>query len=466
MDMNKEEMRELNTELLREHQKQFANHAPRDIPEYQDKDLREQQDRTKLSLAVEDAAFTYTCGILDKAKPILVLKARRKPGIPFAGVMETYYFSEIIPFFFSQHLKDFKAHVWDWMCIYNNVQLDSKAYTATELEATKNIKRKKKNREHEQAYITLHEQTTVTCEETGITYNVNLPIPQVAQAYKAANLSTLHPLAFFKNVEDVIRQYYKTGIRLESELDAQVLAGMLLTILKQKNLVICKDYPKANIFLQNATKGTLAYAVRYFHNLPSSLHLPALSLYLDDSVFINIILDSAPLSAMQKKQQQAEFMILNYIKACKGESTIDETAHIRIETKKDKKSKVRIYYDPAVKAHKQVKDDTRVALDLLDKIQKEAPHHNVLFSLIKGQIKMLAFMSDKARGEIAHRIITSFPNNNNALVLSQIFSETDTKDIENDLFSFTETIEKDLETYQKQKKVKVDFLSKLVKKDE
>jgi len=422
-------------------------------------DIQEQTKRLQ-SLEVTNGNAVECYGDrLDNERFQVILKARRRTD----KVIETYIFNNNIPFYFAQYLQYWQATRWDMLVTYNNSELSSKSYTAVEELATKNVKHRKRNREHEQAYIVLHEEATITCEETGISFVCRLPVPATSQAAKAINLSILHPLAFFDNVQAVLRQYYKTGIRLERELEPQVLAGMLLTIWKHKNLLICKDYARANMFLSAATKQTLSFAVRYYHNLPSTLMMPAISLYLDDSAVIKSVLRNVPLSSLQKAQQEAELFILNYIKACRGESQTDEVGHIKPAKQS---AKVKLYSDPSLQQHKLVKSKATQAIELLDtitKAQADKSAHSLLFVIIRQNIKMLTYLSDKAKADLAHKIVTTFPNNNDALTLSRIFADIVTDKIEDDLLSFTQELTRNKQEWQHQNKIKVDFMSKITK---
>lgn len=431
-----QEVREANAALLADHQASFKG---------RDEGLdTAEQARRQASLLAQAVSETYGDRV-DNERFQVYLKARRKAD----KVLETYCFNDGIPFYFARYLGLWSKERWDLVTVYNN-GVNPASYTAQELTAAANIVRRKRNREHEHCYIVLHEENTVTCEETGISFTCRLPIPAQSQAAPAANLSTLHPLSSFIVVEDVIRRYYKTGIRLEAELDSQVLAGMLITILKHKGLLFCKDYVKANLYLQAATPATLSYAVRYFHNLPSTLGMVGLALNLEDRQVIRNILKRSGLSEQQQAQQQAEVQLLNYMKAVKGESYTDDPAIAQPKPKD--KAKVRLYSDPVVSQSKNVKAKMQQASLLLSKLDKSA--HPMLFELLRTSIKNLVFLSDKVKQDVAQRLVTAFPGNDQAFELSRIFADIATDKLEDDLLTFTQQIEHDK---QPAKKTKLSF---------
>lgn len=354
---------------------------------------------------------------------------------------------------------------WTWFEAFTDFQaLDAANKAKAWREASKAqqiVKPARRNREHEKCYITLHEEITVTCEDTGISYTVRLPIPTALNA--SLNLPVLHPLAFAENVQTIMQRYSKHGVRIETELEAQVLAGMLLTILRSKNLLICKDAPKANMFLQAATRETLGFAVRWFYGRPSVVNFPALALQLDDASRIREVMRDVPLSPQQKATQEAEVFILNYIKACKGESNKDEAAHIHIQPSKKEQKKVRVYTDLVVQQVKDSQKASKTGENLLAKLVSQHPgQHNLMFGQIKTTLKILAFASSKLREDIARKLRDTFPGNEAASELAVMFAAIKQDAIEDDLLSFTQTIKAEVQDFQATKgRMKFDFMSKI-----
>lgn len=379
-----------------------------------------------------------------------------------SGLIESYRLAGSIsqnPGFYAFFNYANSKRLWQYVEVFTSWQERQEQEKLRKVEpTTPTVKHLRKNRQHERAYIVLHEEQTVTCEDTGISYTVRLPIPTAIN--DVLNLPVLHPLAFYENVRMLMQQYQRTGLRIEQELEAQVLSGMLLTVLRHRNLLICKDAPRANTFLRAATLNTLGYALRFFYQRTSTLGYPALAMHLEDSARIKDAFKHIELSDAEKATQEAELFILNYIKACKGESTADEAAHIQI--KPSKHAKVKVYSDTVVSQTKLAQAGEKQGLVFLAKLVSAYPgQHTLMFDRIKQTLKMLAFASEKVRKDIAARLRETFPSSSDAIELAAIFAAIKQDAIEDDLLSFTQTLKKEIEQHQDNKPKKVDFMSRL-----
>ena len=365
--------------------------------------------------------------------PTIHIKARCKDG-----TYEQYAFPRAIPHAMADMFATAITHVWDWYLIYNTCEVAPEAFTQEQTVALENIRHVKRNRIHEKAYITLHEEQIVICGKTGISYCVRLSAPSALQ------LETLHPVAIYSNVANVMQTYIKRGMRLESQLEPQVLAGMLLTILKHKDLLVMKDAKKANLFLQQATVETLSFAVRYFYNLPSVLGKPRLSLMLEDTQHVLDSMWKVPLTEKQKHQQEAELFILNYVRACKGE-TVEERHIQRIVKPLHAKDtlKVKIYTDTVKQERKQVQAAKVDAKALLNRLPVLTLEDSLTVSWVNSQLSMLQFLNDDARKNTATRILSTWSMFDSAQELADVFTQTTSKTLEDDLLSFSHTVDKE-----------------------
>lgn len=395
-------------------------------------------------------------------------------------IQQHYMFVDVIP----QEMADILAYaikyVWDWYIITNSTPNQPSSFTHKEVQATQNIQIVRRNTVHKQASIKLEKEQLVICPITGISYICQLPAPARLQ------LSIQSPLASYDAVRTLIQSYYKTGVKMESELEPQVLAGMLLTILRYKRLLpdaAIKDTKKANLFLQQATPHVLSYAVRYFYSLASTIGKPCLSLTLEDDTCLR----SYGLFQPNKDgySKESEIFILNYIRACKGE-TVKERYILPASTSVkilpanltgvigkgfsnksvgigSEKVKAKIYTDKVKQQVIQAKDASTEGIQLLGKLPMLAG--NGLFAQqLKGQILMIQFLSLDARQQVRQRIIANWPSNQDAHRLADLFHTLDTKAVEDDLLSFTQTVAAEQATWQEQKKGLVNFAAMLVNK--
>lgn len=333
------------------------------------------------------------------------------------------------------------------------------------------IKRFRHDRQHRSVNIKLCEYTTVTCEETGISELVRLPIPSALN--ESLNLPTQNPLAFPENVRTLLRHYNKSGIRIEQELQPQVLAGVLLTVLRSKGLLICHDAPKANAFLRCAKPETLGHAIRYFWYSSSGVGMPGLSVNLEDQKRVSSVLAGVDMSEDERREQLADYFILNYLRACRGESTANDPSHIVFTpSRKNQTKTVRVYTDPVQAQAKKAQLDAGLGKNLVTALRSQFPgQHTLLLQNVENTLKILAMASQKLRYDIAAKLRSVFPENENAAKLASIFQSVKSDAIEDDLFSFSQSLKTEIKEFQDSPKgtvrqtVKFDFMSKLQPKD-
>ena len=322
------------------------------------------------------------------------------------------------------------------------------------------VLRQKRNLEHDACFVRLHEFVTVTCTETGISFSCQLPVPD------KLNLEVLHPLSFYSNVQETIRAYSKKGIYLETELTAQVLAGMLLTILRHKKLIVCRDYVKANLCLQKIKVENLSFSVRFFNSLPSAVSLPQLHLIPEALYdFYN-----APISLTKEQiiADRTEIMLHNFIKVCKGD-TEGETriAGTILKTRNEKSNaKVRIYGGNADIEHRQATGREKLGKQILVKLQTKYPvpfHSQVFYDMLYSKLDAFMYLGTEKRIEISRQIIESFGEDKLGKELANIFATTKTETMELSLSSFSHELESDLGEWKGQKRKFNLFASQVIK---
>jgi hypothetical protein len=321
----------------------------------------------------------------------------------------------------------------------------------------------KANNEHKACFIHLYEHTTVTCSETGISFSCQLPIPG------KLNLEVIHPLSFYSNVRDVIRTYSNQGIFLESELSAQVLSGMLLTILKHKKLLICHDYVQANLCLQHAKIQTLSSAVRYFNGISSSLSMPQLHL-IPEAIYDFF---HAPISLTKEQiiADRVEVMIQNFIKVCKGESEGEtRIAGTILKTKQEKiGAKVKIYGGNIDIEHRQALGREKLGKQILAKLQTLFPvptFSQAFYDMLYSKLDAFMFLGTEKRVEISKQIVEKFGEHKLGRQLAELFATTKTETMELGLTTFSQELEQNLGEWKGQKRRFNLFASKVVNEKE
>lgn len=370
-----------------------------------------------------------------------------------------------------------RPKTWDWfeaISHYQNDEANSKLAKAKREHAQSKLpapKRIPRNTEHEQAGILIHEECIVTCEETGISFPVRLPMP--LRTYRALNLPTVHPLSFPDNVRSLMYHYSKAGIPIERELERQVLAGIFLSVLRSKGLLVCRDAQKANAFLQAASLNTLGYAIRWFYYKTSVQGFVGLSMDMADSSRLQERLAYSGIPESQWAEKLAETFIWNYIKACSGESLAEEQAHITLQpSRKDTKGKFKVYTDSAVQQDKQAKRAAAEATNALNALVSRYPsEHGLLFKQVRDILKMLIMSNPQVRFKLADRLIGILPQDEDAKVIAHVLRTVKQDAAEDELMSFSQQIAQELEIKQaasiqnetnspaKLVRPKVDFMS-------
>lgn len=357
--------------------------------------------------------------------------------------LEDYVFQDKIPVDFNLASKI--QNDWDWYHMFRDTELRAKAYTAKEANAIRCIRSQAHARKEE--HITLQAQQILTCPTTGIQWRCELPCPM------ELDIQMLHPFAMYENVDKALTAYYKKGIKPESCLDDQVLAGMLLTVLRHQQVLVCKDVLLANQFLAHATSETLSYAVRYFYSCRSMQYAPQLSLHLADTRDLWI-------GAGKGIHSQAETLLLNYIRACRGESVTDSPQHTTARTRK---TTVKVYTDKVVGQYKGASKDRVSASALVDTLAKSPANSAVpraYWNSLRMDIKMLVYLTPVAKAKAIASIHATLAASEESVALAKLFETSNTDAIQDDLLSVTHSIQ----VAGSEKKEPVDLMALLAAK--
>lgn len=303
-----------------------------------------------------------------------------------------------------------------------------------ERQETKNkpevVLRKIRNREHEKVYVTLQDATTCTCIETGISYKVNLPMSL------DVHMQTIHPFAFFSNVQDAVRSFGNKGVYLEKALERQDIAGMLITALRHHKLLKCSDFVSANLCLQRAKAETLSVLTRYFTNARSTKDMPSLRLVpeaLYDTGYIPYGLSKEALIS-----DRVEIMLINFLRVCKGEGE-GNTRHISVDRTSSKSAgSVRIYGGNFSIEKRQADASQKNAYVLLEKLEHEIQDiSNVFVEWLEGKIDAFVFLGGEQREQIAKLIREKFGEQKTAKELARLFGSVKTETLELGLETFS-----------------------------
>lgn len=250
--------------------------------------------------------------------------------------------------------------------------------------------------------------TYATCVETGIHCSVDMPSPI------GVNLEWMHPLALFRNVESLIEAYQKTGRPLVA-LAPEVLAGILITIMKHKDFTKCEDGPAANARLRLIGKETLVYAINYFFKASSRRGLPRLALYSKDGIY----------------QGHPTEQMLQYIKICQGE---DESLVIEaMQEKKKVKIKARSHKTQEEKEYAQAQEDIKACEALLERRAKGSSINSASIESLGKRIKRLAVLNTTERDKLVADIKSILGDNDDTHSMALIILSVDTTEIEKSL---------------------------------
>lgn len=139
--------------------------------------------------------------------------------------------------------------------------------------------------------IELTSAALCVCHETGIKFAIALDVPV------KFHFEMMHPLAMHTNVVALIKRYNDVGLKLES-LEPQILAGMLITLLKHHRLYDSNKIEVRTVnekLVQECETTLLARLVAEFYKLKSSVTLPKFDLstswYFDKQLisYLNIL---------------------------------------------------------------------------------------------------------------------------------------------------------------------------------
>jgi hypothetical protein len=277
--------------------------------------------------------------------------------------------------------------------------------------------------------LNLNTHGTCICEETGISYLVDLPCPF------ETILTLVHPLAYFHNVQEMIRKYQRHGIPITG-LERQVLAGMLITILKHKDWITCKDAISANKRLQQVNKRTLGYAIWYFYKSQERFNLPKFN-----------ILDTG------NPTQQ----LIQFLQICRGEDDTVEVFHMKENVKN--KIKAKLYTNIEDKEAAQLRDDIKSCNNIIDRLHKAKPDVSMsMLELINQRIKRLGVLSDAEKTNLSNSIYEVFGETDNTKAIALIIRSVNTDTIQKSLLTFSMELESDIQDWQANK---ADMLAQL-----
>lgn len=278
--------------------------------------------------------------------------------------------------------------------------------------------------------------TRCICTETGISFAVSLPSPL------HTTMTLLHPFAFYANVQTFIKDYQRKGIPING-LDNQVIAGMLITVLKHKGFGIARDYVKANLRLREINKRTLTWCLAFFRRCEGRYNQPQMNL---------------------EAQGNPTTQLLQFVQILKGEDDTVQALHI-IEDKQ-KRVKAKVYQTKEDEEAAKLKNDIHVLLNFLERIQKSNPVwslNDTLFTSFEQRIRKLAIYNDNAKEQLIADIMGSFGENENTKGMEVIIRANDMTELQKGIFSFSMELERDLEEFKgkqvgdSKKPIKIDF---------
>jgi hypothetical protein len=270
----------------------------------------------------------------------------------------------------------------------------------------------------------LHTHIECVCQDTGIIWAASLPCPMPFKA------EMTHPLATLGNVERFIQAYQRTGQPV-SALHENVLAGMLITLLRYKNWMYCRDSVKANHRLQTVNKKSLTYAISYFYNAEARVEkitpLPIINL-------------------LENSQEDITQQLLSFINICKGKDNTIELRHIQ-PSKKNPSVNVYVRTSKAaqesVTLRKTIKTINSTISSWFDKTQATAIQKQQ-YTTIYQQVKMLGVITDEQKTILVQDIKTLFNDTiETQAIATLIIKKANTDVIQNDLLSFSAIIHKE-----------------------
>lgn len=349
-------------------------------------------------------------------------------------ILETAICSEV-----PHDLLEAFSHQWNYKSIRKIVQYPLIFGQAPQNNKQKNASPKiarivRKNRQHERAHIILDRETTTTCTETGISYTVRLP------TLYGTHLTTLHPLARIENCLELIRQCAMHGVYLNARYERQVLAGMLITILRNRGLLRCKDNIAGNLFLQRARGNILSLALNFLSELTSWRGFPSFSLLDVQRQELDLKLRNGGTDNPNAAKSLVELQILNWIRDCEA---VQESVKKADEVQKRKAKSIRVYTDPIKREEKTNKDMQSVIRTHFLALEK-LPNANVTtLTKLRFNIKTAEFVKTEQRTKIATWIRETWKDNADANAIAIAISGIENKATIEDLATLSDDLASD-----------------------
>lgn len=279
--------------------------------------------------------------------------------------------------------------------------------------------------------LVLNTHTTVVCPETGIPFALELPSPL------GTGLTMSHPFSRHENVVSFLKSYQRHGKPL-GVLSKEVLAGMLMVILKHKGFTTIKPGTGllVNSHLSQANKAILINALNYFFHRPNCQGYPQINL-MDGGMI--------------------DFRLVQYMQICRDEDITVQVHYMK--ERKEGKAKVKVYQTIEAKEHAEVKGGVKTAKVILESLRKDRPGHSgEMFEKLEQEFDSIMFATEKHKEFLCKNLEVTFGTCDAVKSLQLIIKSVDSDAIESDLFSFTQTVEREIEEF---KGKKVDLMSLL-----
>jgi hypothetical protein len=218
----------------------------------------------------------------------------------------------------------------------------------------------------------------------------------------------------------MIWEYQKSGMPI-AKLDASALAGMLITVMREKDFAYCREPIEANKRIARINKKTLTYALNYFFKASSRAGNPAFSL---DSFSVN------GLSATEQ--------LIGYITVCKGEDTTLQTHHMLEHKYKTVRGKILVNQDDKEAA--QLKLDVKSCRDMLEKMSIAKPISKELYHSLDLRIKGIGYLTQAGKDKLTEEFYTLFGESDTTNAFFYIVNSNQTGTISKELLSFSQEI--------------------------
>lgn len=296
----------------------------------------------------------------------------------------------------------------------------------------------------------------VVCPTTGIPFAVLLETP-------IRNLSCYHPFSIDGTVRDIVAQSLSRGLTLESMYSAPVLSGMLICLLQNADLTVCRNPEAANKYLSNASPRCISNVIRFLVSRTSYKDMPKLAL-VDFS--LHHLFGLTPSDGVSILQAEVEGLLNNYIRACTGHTVengrIMQPSYGARKSEKNKEGKIRVYTDKARQEATALRDNKDRGNVLLKILQNGyANKYPKVLADIQNALKNISTMRKDKRNSLADMMEMIFEESSAAAELAEILRTASSTEIQKDMIAVATPEEvaaiKDTTTG----KIKVDFMSKL-----